>query len=228
MTRDDLIRRLAAREDNFTERKSEGVKPHELRRTACAFANSLAEGRVGVLFVGVHDATGAIQGVTNSDSLQKNVRKALLDECYPAIAYSCEVLALDGKDILAVVIPASRAKPHFTGPAYVRMGSQSVKASAQMYEDLINSRHGKCQQIQRMMDQVITVVGLSYRVGSNKVLKDSAYRHTLECRIESCDAHVVRLKHLSSQEYLSEPLERVTIGWDDEKQRPMLTVSLSP
>lgn len=212
MTREDLIRRLAAREDNFTERKSEGVKPHELRQTACAFANSLTAGRVGVIFVGVHDSTGAVQGVANTDSLQKSVRKALVDECYPAIHYSCEVIAVDGKDIVAVAIPASQAKPHFTGAAYVRMGSQSVKASAQLYEDLINSRHGKCQQIQRMRDKAITVVGLSYRVGSNKVLKDSAYRQTLECRIESCDAHVVRLKHLSSQEYLSEPLERVTIG----------------
>lgn len=61
MNKDDLVKLLGNHEDNFVERKPEGVAPAELRQTVCAFANSVPEGRVGVLFIGIHDKTGGRQ-----------------------------------------------------------------------------------------------------------------------------------------------------------------------
>jgi predicted HTH transcriptional regulator len=51
----ELIIRLKSEEDNFVERKPDGVKRGEIRETIVAFANSLSEGQTGVLFIGVRD-----------------------------------------------------------------------------------------------------------------------------------------------------------------------------
>jgi hypothetical protein len=70
---DDLLRRLKDPEDQFTERKLEGVGAREFRKTIVAFANSVPEGQVALLFVGVGHR-GAIEGVNNPDSLQETIR----------------------------------------------------------------------------------------------------------------------------------------------------------
>ena len=116
MTTDDLLKLLGNHEDNFVERKQEGVKEADLRRTLCAFANTVPEGRVAVLFIGLHDKTGAPTGVSNPDQLQKRVREVCHDDCYPPLEYKSEVLTVEGKAIVAVVVPYSTARPHFAGP----------------------------------------------------------------------------------------------------------------
>lgn len=60
MTKEQLLALLGRHERNFVERKSEGVTASELRQTVCAFANSVPEGRAGVLFIGIHDTTGDV------------------------------------------------------------------------------------------------------------------------------------------------------------------------
>ena len=44
---EELLSRLSTPEDNFTERKPEGVKREELRKTIVAFANSVRRGTLG-------------------------------------------------------------------------------------------------------------------------------------------------------------------------------------
>jgi predicted HTH transcriptional regulator len=127
VTKDQLFGLLGNHEDNFVERKSEGVTASELRQTVCAFANSVPEGRAGVLFIGIHDKTGEAVGIGNTDQLQKRVRDAAQSDCYPPITYTSEVLAVDGKAVVAVIVPHSATKPHFSGPAFVRVGSESRK-----------------------------------------------------------------------------------------------------
>jgi Schlafen, AlbA_2 len=94
MQMNDLVRRLSNVEDSFTERKLEGARPEELRRTLVAFANSLHEGRTAVLFIGVTE-NAELKGVRNPDSLQKKIRSLCERDCYPPIKYSCEVLNID-------------------------------------------------------------------------------------------------------------------------------------
>jgi predicted HTH transcriptional regulator len=77
---DELRLRIADHEDSFTERKPEGASASEFRRTLVAFANSVAEGRSGLLLIGFHDK-GGILGCTNPDSVQKTIRKICERDC---------------------------------------------------------------------------------------------------------------------------------------------------
>ena len=225
MTTEQLLALLGNHEDNFIERKPEGVSPSELRQTVCAFANTVPEGSVAVLFIGVHDKTGERLGVANPDQLQKRIRDACQGDCYPPITYTSEVLPPeDGKIVVAVVVPPSDAKPHFAGPAYVRVGSESPKASSQQYEELILSRVDKAREILTHKHEVFSVRGIGYKLGSNKPLHDGGYIEQCECRIEACTGHLVTFNDIGSGRRFSEPLEHVTINYDQEKHRPMLMV----
>lgn len=226
MTKDQLLALLGNHEDNFVERKPEGVAPGELRQTVCAFANSLPEGRAGVLFIGIHDKTGEVIGVGNPDQLQKRVRDAAQSDCFPPIDYTAEVLTVDDKAVVAVVVPFSKARPHFSGPAYVRVGSESPKASPQQYEELILSRNDKAREILRHRNGVFTVLGIGYKLGSNRPLPDKAYREMRECLLLECTAHLVTLEDIAQGDRFSEPLLNVTINYDHKKSRPMLMVKL--
>jgi Putative DNA-binding domain len=226
MTKDQLLALLGNNEDNFVERKPEGVAPGELRQTLCAFANSVPQGRAGVLLIGVHDKTGDVIGVGNPDQVQKRVRDAAQSDCFPPIAYTAEVLVADGKAVVAVVVPFSNARPHFSGPAYVRVGSESPKASQQQYEELILSRNDKAREILRHRNGVFTVLGIGYKLGSNRPLPDKAYREMRECRLLECTAHLVTLEDIARGDRFSEPLSNVTVSYDHEKWRAMLMVTL--
>ncbi|TBR21179.1 ATP-binding protein, partial [bacterium] len=70
MTPDQLMARLSAQEDSFVERKSQGIRPQDIRKAVTAFANSLPDGQHGVVFIGVGDR-GAVEGCDNPDALQK-------------------------------------------------------------------------------------------------------------------------------------------------------------
>ena len=225
MTPDQLLAKVADHEDNFVERKPEGASAGELRQTACAFANSVPEGREAVLFVGIHDKTGDVLGVANTDALQKRIRDAFHGDCYPPIEYTAEVLEVNGNKIVAVVIPASSGRPHFSGPAYVRVGSESPKANPQQYDELILSRVEKVRQILKYRNALFTVAGVGYKLGSHKPLPDAAYTESCECRVTACDAHVVSFESVSSNRKFSEPLAHITFTWDDEKWRPKLLVT---
>src|SRR5687768_10287308 len=123
-----LESRLTAVEDNLTERKLEGAKSSELRRTLVAFANSAADDRPAVLFIGVQN-NGTIVGVSNPDAIQKSLRKLAEHDCYPPISIRSEVITSGTRHVVAVEVPLSSKRPHFAGGAYIRRGSESVVAS---------------------------------------------------------------------------------------------------
>lgn len=226
MTTDDELRyRLNDFEDNYTERKSAGVKPQEIRQTMSAFANSLTAGATAVLFIGVNDKTGAIEGVPDPDGLQKRVRECAARDCYPPItSYTCRVLEVEGKQVLAVKVGASENRPHFTGPAYVRRGSESVAASADLFNELVACRTDKVARILRMRGGVISFQSINHIIGSTKVIGDRSYRESGECKVEACDAHLLRLTIVATGQRVAEPLEHVQITYDEERHRDMLVI----
>ena len=214
------MRRLRDHEDGFVERKLEGAGSGDLKRTLVAFANSVPEGSEGVLFIGVSD-DGDVLGVSNSDKLQKTIRDICHKQIYPKINYNCEVLRVDESSVLAVsVLPVNR-RPHFAGPAYVRIGSENVEATEDQYEDLIASRVDKARRILRDKDKTWTVAGIGRHIGDYTNLEDN-FQERIEARIESCDAHIVRFRNLSTSQIFSEPLDFVSISYDDRNRRPML------
>lgn len=221
-TKDELFRRLTDLEDNFTERKLEGANRADLRRTIVAFANSVAEPRSAVLYIGVGN-DGRIVGVSNADSLQKMIHE-ICERGYPPIVPTMEVLSTEGKSVVAVVVTYSGNRPHFSGPAYVRQGSQSIVASEEIFEELVTGRLGKPREILKWKNKVVTVVVRGKELGSAKILGDPRYHVRHECMVMGCTPHYVKLQDIGTDKHISEPLDNVKIAWDETKYRLMLLV----
>ncbi len=153
-TDDDLLFRLCNFEDHFVERKTEADKK-DWCKTVCAFANSTPLDFSAVLFIGVED-DGTIRQSANLDTLQKTLGKEL-DKIYPTVYYESRVLTKDGKQFLAVVVPGSKDRPHFSGPSYVRIGSQSIQASDRQFNTLISERNSKVYEILKWKGTDITI-----------------------------------------------------------------------
>lgn len=223
----DLLNRLRNFEDNFTERKLENIKNHDIRRTAVAFTNSVPEGRTGILYIGI-TTDGGVRGVRNTDSLQKKVQEQCRDICYPPVEFRSEVLSVKGKPVLAVEILHSRNRPHFSGPAYVREDSVSRKASEEEFQKLVESRLDKVWTIQQRGRNPITVVCIGKKLGGDEKPPETYYRYGYkeehECVVEECNAQFIRLQDISSMTFYAEPLENVTISSDEKKHRPKLVI----
>ncbi len=223
-----LLKRLGDKEDNFAERKSQGIRPDEIRQTVCAFSNSLVGDAKAVLFIGIHDKTGTVDGLDNADGMQKKVREACERGCYPPITnFTCRVLTPEAKDVLAVVVGSSTEKPHFSGPAYVRRGSESVNASREVYRDLISSRNEKAGRILELRGLLVSIQGEGRRISHPIAVAN--HRERAVGKITHCDAHVVRFELHSGADgfptmQLAEPLEHVLLGFDVPSGRHMLII----
>ncbi len=135
-----VLARLRDSEDSFVERK-ESAQTTKIRRTAVAFANSLPSGREGVIFVGVRDSGEPLPpGLFQVKPAEEKARNAL-GECYPRIPrVTYRSLRVGESEVLAIVIPASPQRPHFSGGAYIRNGASTEEASEEMLSEMIADR----------------------------------------------------------------------------------------
>lgn len=220
---DDARGRLHDFEDSFTERKLEGTANRaELRKTIVAFANSVPEGRTGILYIGIAN-DGSIHGVKQPDTLQQKIRQVCEQDCYPKVTARPEVLIETEKAIVAVVVPYSPNRPHFAGPAYVRIGSQSVIASEEVFGQLITCRLSKPREILKWKNRAVTIVAIGKILGRTTVVSGNAEtRH--ECFVLDCTPHIVRLQIIGADRYVSESLEDVSISYDETRNRLMLII----
>jgi hypothetical protein len=221
-----LRERLAAREDNLTERKLEGVSSEDIARTLVAFANSVQIGSSAVLFIGITDE-GRIVGVRNPDALQKTVRQVCEQKCHPQVEATISALSVQSDDrsadIVAVEAAASTRGPHFLGPAYVRVGAETVKLRDEQYDELFTRRLGKARQLLDWKSAIITVIVHGKKLGTTKRAGPD-YRATHECTIEEVTPHFVRFNLLGFEQRCAEPMENLTLSWDEEQHRPMVLV----
>ncbi|MBI4459433.1 MAG: ATP-binding protein, partial [Acidobacteria bacterium] len=127
-------------EDALLERKVESDLK-DLLKTLVAFANSVRPGHTATILIGEKN-DGAVQGVTNPDQIQKRVRSDC-DDIYPPIVWRSQVYERDGKHCIRVEIEYSGETPHFGGIAWVRKGSESVKATDEVFQRLIEFRLSK-------------------------------------------------------------------------------------
>ena len=220
-----LVERILSGEDSVTEFKPEGTSSRDIRKTLVAFANTVPEAGIAVLFIGIVNGKDIV-GVRNADELQKTVRKICTEECYPEVVHVTRVLSHQGKHILTVMIGYSSRRPHFAGSAYVRVGSESVRATEQVYEDLISSRNDKARRILPFKGKEISVhcqwaVGL-HKFGNldqRKLGRAAFESHEFTARVAFCDAFCVQLTNLYSGETTSLPLSWLTIDWDVSNRR---------
>jgi hypothetical protein len=218
--------RLNNLEDSLTERKTEGDRKDFLK-TICGFANSVPEGQIGILFIGVKD-DGTIKGIKGPESLQKTIREICEDKCYPKVTYQTRIMRKENTNYLAVLLPFSKGKPHFSGPVYVRKGSETGVASDEMFAELIYSRTSKVSQILKWRDKIITVEAIGKMLGSTEPLGDPRYRESADCLIIECNPNFIRLKITSSDKYVSEPMSNIQTAFDEKKYRLKLIVTPNP
>jgi len=177
MTDEELKCRLSDFEDGWTERKENIKSTDDIRKTLVAFANSVPDGDEAVLFVGVADG-GNIIGVDNPEKAQNSISKTASEWCYPPIKHTARVIGVNGKYIVAAIVQASHNKPHFAGPAFIRSGSQSKKASEEVFNQLIASRISKARPLLEAMRK------------GERVIISRCYCVTLvDCAIVECTEH---------------------------------------
>lgn len=151
-----LLARMKATEDQFVERKTTNDQRDWLK-TAVAFANSSPEGSEAVLFVGVYDSGEIELHNNNLDSLQRTLRREL-EKAYPPIQYRSVLVTENGKNAIAVIIPSSKNRPHFAGPSYVRVGSETIMASENQFLELIARRNSMVNRILEYKGKWVTVI----------------------------------------------------------------------
>jgi len=213
---ENLLRRLSAKEDSFTERKLDNENQREFRKTIVAFANSLRDGETGVLFIGVRD-DGRAEGVPNTDKRQKAIRKICEQDCYPPIEPSPQmtVLQVEGVDVLAVEVMPSPKRPHFSGPAFVRRGSESVAASRELLDKMLTGHCGKAGTILKLAGQIVTVELIGRTLSGEQ---DPDHRAEIECVVSACTPHSVSFEHDRCR--YSEPIEGFSLAEDVKYGRP--------
>jgi predicted HTH transcriptional regulator len=209
LSEQDLILRAKSFEDHFTERKTSGDSKDWLK-TVVAFANSAPTGYPGILYIGVKD-TGEPESSVNLDSLQKTL-SSRLELAYPAIYYLTKILTLDNKQVLAVIVPGSPDRPHFSGPAFIRDGSRSKVASESQFRELIAHRNSKTAEVLRWKGKSITyyvlVPGRAGAIPRERIVAD-------------CNQFYVTLSSSDSGQE-SIPLSRVELSFDNRNNRLIL------
>jgi len=156
-TDDELLARLNDEEDALVERKATAER-RLVRDAVCAFANSVRAPATGVLFLGVDTKGKATGKIGDPDKLCREI-PGWLSRCYPLIGgVEVHALRVDGKHVVAVVVPESRDRPHFTGPAFIRDGSQTREASKEQFERLIEDRNDLVWALRPLLGERIALV----------------------------------------------------------------------
>src|SRR4029077_13133980 len=201
----DLLARMRNFEDHLVERKT--IKDErDWRKTAVAFANSAPIGLPAVLYIGVRDS-GEIE--TPQQDLEEVGKKfnRQMEKVYPRIAYVPKVIADNGRQAFAIIIPGSELRPHFAGLSYIRKGPETVDASEDQFSELIAQRNSKTALLLQSKGQNVTVFT---RTG------DSEIAWPKDTTLVDCNQFYVTLRRFLHEPPRSFPLSRVEINFDNQ------------
>jgi hypothetical protein len=148
----------------------------------------------------------------NLDSLQKTLTERLSD-AWPPTYFLSKVLRKDGQEFLAVLVPGSPSRPHFAGHAFVRVGTETKKASEAQYGELFAQRQSKSYEI-------IQWKGRDISIEQTYVGRTTKYPSV--ARVVDCNAFYATL--LRGNDPISFPLVRVDLSYDHENDRLKLEI----
>lgn len=186
-------------EDRLREKKVESDLK-DLLKTMVAFANSVAPGDTAQLFIGEKD-DGTVQGVTNPGSIQRSVAKEA-EKIYPEIYYRTEVYEREGKQCVRVNIKHNEVAPHFGGPAWVRRGSQSIPATEQLFQQMIDQRQSRIRVLLQWLNKEVTVTGTQAPANPFETLTQFSQEWSVgvhQATLKVVNAHWVTFAVLTSQ-----------------------------
>jgi predicted HTH transcriptional regulator len=207
----ELISRASNFEDQFTERKTYTNSKGWIE-TVVAFANSCPIGFPGVLYIGLKD-DGTPQPPINLDTAQKTFAENI-KAIYPPVYCLPRVITIAETQVLAILVPGSPNRPHFTGKSYVRVGSTTNEASETQFASLIAQRSSPVYEILKWQ-------GKSISFHLTEAHGDRPHQGA-EFTVEDCNSFFVTL-HKNGQSW-SYALSRVTISFDHKHQRLVIGV----
>jgi hypothetical protein len=210
LTPETLILRLRGTEHDFVERKSKADKEGWLK-SAVAFANSAPMGYPAVLFVGAGDDGTPHAKPTELEDIMRSISSTLDNRSYPSIYRHYIPLHLPEGSCIAVVIPGSTSRPHFTGKAYIRDGHESKDASEDQFRRLVAERNSKAHELLRWVGKDVT---LEFVNGSGAWESRSVLPNVT---VFDCSAHYVTFEWPGMRS--SYPLEIVYLSFDWPKAR---------
>lgn len=238
LNEDQLRDLLHSSETHWVERKK-SFYPSSVKEVIVAFANSVPENQHAVLFIGI-GPDGRFVNIEKADEKQRDIRKIAEDECFPPIRCTPAIIRENGQEVVAVVVEFSKDRPHFAGAPFVRVGSETIRDRQKLralLEDLIASRNDKARRILRDKGKVVSVVSISPPMRVTSFGGDSRFERGLErmgpqrkyreCRVEECDAFIVRCVDIKSGEIVAAALEKVVIGYDVDESRTQLRMDLT-
>jgi hypothetical protein len=202
-------------EDHLLERKTERDL-NDLRRTAVAFANSVRPEHVATILVGECN-DGTVPGVTNPDEFQRKIRREL-EKIYPPIAWRQVLYERDTKACIRIEIEYDGETPHFADAAWIRHGSETVRASDEMLQRLVDLRDSKVRTIAEWLGKEVTVSW------SNSLPPNRPNWMLYPSSVIKVTRNFVTFK-TSNGKQKSEPIAWLEISWDDESQRLRLFVN---
>ncbi len=191
-------------EDHLVERKTVNDEK-DWRKTAVAFANSVAVGVPAILYIGVRDNGDIETPQQNLDHVQKKFNNQM-QKVYPRIDYVSKIVNDNGRQALAVIIPGSELRPHFAGLSYVRRGSESVETSEVQYAELIAQRNSKAALLLEYKGKNVTVFIRT---------SDSEIPWPTSTVLIACNQFYLTLRKLDHEPPHSFPLSRVEINYDN-------------
>jgi hypothetical protein len=222
MTDEELLARLRNEEDNFIERKTVSDL-NDCVKTVVAFANSAPIDMPCVLYVGVKKDGSFEEKTIDFDSIQKSVNNKL-KSIYPRVPYISKVITDGTKQVLAVVVPGSELRPHFAGPSYIRVGSESEEASRAQLDNLIAQRDSKVYRLSQNIDKEVMISVRHFHA-------DGSYRSGFRgqvWRVIECNESWVSLRNPGNGAIQSFPLKDVVLNYDRESNRLAIYVTVIP
>jgi Putative DNA-binding domain len=202
-------------EDALLERKLESDQKDFLK-TFVAFANSVRPGHAAVVLIGERN-DGSVQGVSDPDEMQKKIRREC-ERIYPSIVWRSRVYEHDGKHCVRVEIEYSGETPHFGEAAWIRRGSETVKASDEIFQRLIELRFGMVRELSQWLGKEI-IVGAdpgTLRRGIISIHNMPRWGGFMPATLHTVNAHWATFE-LSRSTKRSEPIEKLMLSWADEK-----------
>jgi hypothetical protein len=185
-----------------------------------AFANSTPTGSIAVLFIGVTNAGKIQEPQQDLDTVQKTLNREL-EKAYPPIECMPQIIHKDSRQALAVIVPSSSNKPHFSGPSYIRRGSETFTASEKEFSELVARRNSVVEKILEYKGKSVTVLN-SPR--NNPRMGESMWPgHTT---VYDCDQFGVTLGTIGDQprDRQTFPLRQVEIAFDHARDTLLLKI----
>ena len=149
------------------------------------------------------------------------------------ILWRTQAYEKEGKTCIRVEIEYDGETPHFGGPAWIRRGSVTEMASDEIFQRLIEYRLSKVRELAKWINGKVTITP-DIGVPDEFYLDRTTQPMRVHPRLGS-GSHAAKLLSVNrfwvtfelAERRRSEPLEKVTLSWDDKNDQLQLLIKIS-